>query len=73
MQKRRVTQLTRNELTELKRAFMCETNRKFSLAEVERADELISDEKVFSHYKNSFFGDDDFFCNDTKTAEPKGA
>ena len=70
MQKRRVTQLTRAELTELKRAYLSETNRKATIKELfSQADEIISDEEIFNHHKNSLFCDDDFFCN----AERKGA
>ena len=72
MQKRRVTQLTRAELTELKRAYLCETNRKITIKQLNsQADEIVSDEVIFNHHKNSLFCDDDFFCNAEK--ERKGA
>ena len=72
MQKRRVTQLTRAELTELKMAYLCETNRKITIKQLtSQADEIVSDEVIFNHHKNSLFCDDDFFCNAEK--ERKGA
>lgn len=75
MQKfRKVTQLTKDELTELKRAYIAE-KKLFKISDLERADELISDEVVMKHYENRYFCDDDFFCNDTIliSAEERGA
>lgn len=73
MKKRKVTQLTRDELTELKKAYLSQTNRKITIAQLNsQADELVSDEVIFNHHKNSLFCDDDFFCNDEKQ-QRKGA
>ena len=74
MQKlRKVTQLTRDELTELKRAYIGE-KKLFKISDLQNADKLISDEVVMKHYKNHQFSKNDFFCNDEiLISEERGA
>lgn len=74
MQKlRKVTQLTRDELTELKRAYIGE-KKLFKISDLQNADKLISDEVVMKHYANHQFSKNDFFCNDEiLISEERGA
>ena len=71
-----VTELTREQLVELKCNYMYELVNEGIFAEVmdvdydepaygdlNEADELISDEFIFEHYADVDFVDDDFFCS----------
>jgi len=64
---RRVTELTRDELIELKQWMIDERNEAqgegTSWGELGDADELITDEEVFERYRDVHFCDEDFFCN----------
>ena len=71
-----VDELTREELIELKEAYMCELVNEGtygetfgvewnepSWGEIAASDELVPDEVVFEHYSGVSFVDEDFFCN----------
>ena len=63
----RVTELNREQLTELKQSMLCdavdEMGESPSWGDLFEADELISDERVFEEYSNTDFTEDDFFCS----------
>lgn len=64
---RRVTELTRDELYELKQILIDERDEALgegtSWDELANADDYISDEEVFERYRDTTFCSDDFFCN----------
>lgn len=73
---REATDLTRDELTELKQNYLIELSDcgKYaevmgvewdapSWGEIAAADEIISDEAIFEHYAGTCFVEEDFFCN----------
>ena len=55
----KVTELSRDQLKELKIAYMSR-NEEVSMGEMLEADELIPDEVVFLFYENYDFSPDDF-------------
>ena len=57
----KVTELSRDQLKELKIAYM-DREGNLSMSEVLEADELIPDEVVFLYYANYDFTPDDFSC-----------
>lgn len=60
----KVTELTRNELLELKQWYYTDTSEKEpSYEELVNINEIISDEEIFLEYKAYDFVSDDFFCN----------
>lgn len=60
---RTVFELTREELTEVKTRYYCETNDNVSWGEIANIDEIVTDEEIFEEYSEYFFVDDDFSCN----------
>lgn len=56
-----VHELARDQLIELKQHMLCEQGSP-SYGELADADELVSDEAVFTAFKDTDFVDDDFFC-----------
>lgn len=64
----KVTELTRDELTELKQRYLMEKRDKEhedepSYGELAAIDELVSDDEVYAEYDYIDFVKDDFFCN----------
>lgn len=62
----KVTELTRDELTELKQRYFAETgdhDGEPSYEELAEIDLIINDEEVFEEYADVEFTKDDFFCN----------
>lgn len=60
----RVTELRRDELTELKQRYYTDTSEEEpSYEELVNIDEIISDEEIFLEYRAYDFVRDDFFCN----------
>lgn len=63
----RVTELNRDELTELKQHYytekMDELGQGVSYGEYAQIDELVTDEEIFKEYEDTDFVKDDFFCN----------
>ena len=61
-----VTELTRDQLHELKERMICDRNDErgegTSYGELASADTLISDAEVFEEFAGFVFSDDDFFC-----------
>lgn len=61
-----VTELTRDQLAELKGNYLCEQNdakgEGTSWGELAAADELVSDEEIFEAYAGTIFSSDDFSC-----------
>ena len=62
----RVYELTREQLVELKEAYLCWHSDTISYGELAAADELVSDETVFEEYEATDFTDDDFICTQDK-------
>lgn len=63
-----VQDLNRNELDELKQAYLFECSEKDGGARFPSWGELadaseIPDDVILNHYKNVIFSEDDFFCN----------
>lgn len=66
-----VTELNRDQLNELKQAYLCELADCGELEEVvgvsynelADADEIVPDNVIFEHYQDIVFSEDDFFCN----------
>lgn len=63
-----VTDLTRDELTELKGFYLTELVNEGEIEEpswwdLANIDEIVSDEIVFEYYHDILFTEDDFFCN----------
>lgn len=64
----KVTELTRDELTELKQRYLMEKRDEEhedepSYGELAAIDELVSDDEVYAEYDYIDFVKDDFFCN----------
>ena len=63
----KVTELTRDELTELKTRYYSDLLDKRgetpSYGELAQIDELVTDEEVYEEYDDVDFVKDDFFCN----------
>lgn len=59
----KVTELSRDELTELKERYYMERNDNVSYGELAAIDELVSDKEIFEEYSDICFVKDDFFCN----------
>ena len=70
-----ISELTRNQLIELKECYMIELSDEGiyaeimnvdwdepSMGEIANADELIPDDVIFYHYEGLTFSDEDFFC-----------
>lgn len=70
-----VTELTRDQLVELKQKYMAELVNEGMFAEImdrdydepsygdlAEADDIISDDFIFEHYAGIYFVPDDFFC-----------
>ena len=58
----KVTELTREQLAELKRNYLIETRDGVSWGELADADELVPDALVFEVYAGTDFVPDDFFA-----------
>ena len=56
-----VYELNKNQLIELKQNYLCEVQKNVSYGELCDADNIISDEEIFSEYGNFEFSEDDFF------------
>ena len=59
---RSVKELNRDELDELKQAYLCEKNPSPSYGELAESTN-IPDEEIFDHYDNVGFSPEDFFCS----------
>ena len=57
-----VRELNRNQLNELKQAYVCEMIENPSWSELADS-ENIPDEVIFNHYDDYFFVEDDFSCH----------
>ena len=57
-----VTELTRDQLTELKERYYIERNENVSYGELANIDELVTDAEIFEEYDYVNFVNDDFFC-----------
>lgn len=55
-----VYELSKNQLIELKQNYLCEVQKNVSYGELCDADNIISDEEIFSEYGNVEFSKDDF-------------
>lgn len=58
----RIGDLNRNQLVELKQAYLCEMYDYVYWAQLARADELVSDEEVIAAYRGITFTNEDFVC-----------
>lgn len=58
----RIGDLSRNQLIELKQAYLCEMYDHVYWEQLARADELVSDEEVNAAYGGIAFTNDDFVC-----------
>lgn len=56
-----VYELTHDQMYELKQSYLCSRNNNASYDELIRADDIVSDEEIFSEYGNFEFSEDDFF------------
>ena len=56
-----VYDLNRDQLIELKQSILCDHGSP-SYGELADADEIVSDDAVFSEFNNYDFSTDDFFC-----------
>lgn len=59
----RIGELSRNQLIELKQAYLCEMYDHVYWEQLARADELVSDEEVIAAYGGITFTSDDFVCS----------
>ena len=57
-----VTDLTKEQLTELKENYLCETQENVSYNELANVNDIISDKLIKSIYAGVSFVPDDFFC-----------
>ena len=55
-----VYELSKNQLIELKQNYLCEVQKNVSYGELCDADNIVSDEEIFSEYVNVEFSKDDF-------------
>lgn len=60
----KATELSRDELSELKQAYVCSTERNPSWDDIVNADS-IPDETIFKFYAGTNFTKGDFMCDDT--------
>ena len=58
----KVTELTRDQLVQLKQGYFCGRPEEPSWEELAQADTLITDEEIFSAYEGVEFSADDFSC-----------
>ena len=76
---KRVTELSREQLVELKQSYLTQLADCGEFAEIvgrdydaptyedmANADELISDTDIMNHWEGTMFSDDDFFCTASK-------
>ena len=59
----KVTELTKEQLTELKERYYMEYNKNVSYGELANINELVTDAEVFKEYEHVDFVEDDFFCS----------
>lgn len=59
----KVTNLNREQLTELKQNYYCENNDNVSWFELATIDDLVSDEDIFEEYEEVYFTEDDFLSS----------
>ena len=57
-----VHELNREQMVELKQAYICESAEGASWLDMANADVIVSDEEVAERYAGTDFCDDDFFC-----------
>lgn len=62
----KVTELSREQLVELKQAYLCENGYEPSWYELATADEIVDDETIIEEYEGTHFVNDDFFCTANK-------
>lgn len=55
-----VFELSKNQLIDLKQNYLCEVQKNVSYGELCDADNIVSDEEIFSEYGNVEFSKDDF-------------
>lgn len=55
-----VHELNRDQLIQLKQSILCDNDRNVSYGELAAADELVTDEDVFTRYAGVNFVEDDF-------------
>lgn len=58
----KVTELSRDQLTELKERYYTERNENVSYGELASINELVTDAEIFKEYDCVNFVEDDFFC-----------
>ena len=58
-----VRELNREQLDELKYAYVCETMENINWGDLTDVTDIITDETIYNHYDNIDFVDDDFFCS----------
>ncbi len=58
-----VSELSRDELIELKQAYLCETQYSVSWGELVYADEIVDDTIILDYYGDISFVCEDFCCN----------
>lgn len=56
-------ELNRDQMTELKGNYLCETQENVSWGELADADEIVSDQTIHEYYAGTDFSDDDFCCS----------
>lgn len=62
----KVTELSRDQLTELKVRYYTERNENVSYGELANINELVTDAEIFEEYDFVCFVEDDFFCKGFK-------
>lgn len=55
-----VRELNRSQLVQLKQDYLCKTQERVFWSELAEADDLVSDEVIFSEYAGFCFSEDDF-------------
>ena len=59
-----VTELSKDQLIELKQNYLCESNEgNVSYGELANADSLVEDSVIFDVYGGFIFSEDDFLCS----------
>lgn len=66
-----VTELTREQLTELKGTYLDEKNGGISYEELAEADTLVSDEEIFNAYSGTYFVEEDFSSSRQENGQEK--
>ncbi len=56
-------ELNRDQIIELKIAYLCLTQENVSYGELVDADEIVSDQTIHEYYAGTDFSDDDFCCS----------